>query len=227
MAGAAASQTAREPTATILVVPYSKAGPHTQLVDTPYMMRLARVPQQAPASALTAGVGTDSPTAGYKGGLDIFVVANETAVQGLNARSMRALLSDLEAAGATGQPKKRLHAREDDTPAVRPYPNKEAHKLRSMTNSPPPAMKPTNSVKVAEPVALQQTLEELYPARRPIRLIAEQIIWTDGSCIKPEDGDGPNRLGAAVYKSRRRSYRGCARGDRRRLTRDRRQRTVR
>jgi ribonuclease HI len=60
-------------------------------------------------------------------------------------------------------------------------------------------MKPTKSVNALEPVSLQRTLEELYPARIPLRLIAEQIIWTDGSCIKPEDGNGPHRLGAAVY----------------------------
>ena len=97
----------------MLVAPYSKTCPHTQLLETPYMHHLARIPQQAPASALTSGVGTDTPVAGYKGGLDIFVVGKEAAVQGLNARSMRALLNELGAAGATGLPKEHLRARDE------------------------------------------------------------------------------------------------------------------
>ena len=109
----------------MLVAPYSKTCPHTQLLETPYMQHLARIPHPAPA--LTSGVGTDTPVAGYKGGLDIFVVGNEAAVQGLNARSMRALLNELGTAGAIGLPKKHLRARDDDNSAVvsrRPYPNK-------------------------------------------------------------------------------------------------------
>ena len=169
------------------------------------MHHLARIPQQAPASTLTAGVGTGTPVTGYKGGLDIFVVGNEAAVQGLNARSMRALLNELGTAGAIGLPKKHLRARDDDNSAVvsrRPYPNKVTQTLKRMAASPPPDMMHSNSARIPEPVSLQRTLGELFPARKPLRFDTEQIIWTDGSCIKPEVGDGPNRLGAAAYNGR-------------------------
>ncbi len=34
----------------------------------------------------------------------------------------------------------------------------------------------------------------------PLRLNPQSVIWTDGSCIKPLEGDGPNKLGAVVYR---------------------------
>ncbi len=67
---------------------------------------------------LTGGNGTDTPAPGYKGGLDLFVVANDMAIRGLNARSMKALLTDLEAADAVGLPKKHRNLRKWDADAV-------------------------------------------------------------------------------------------------------------
>jgi hypothetical protein len=146
VAGAAHTMASTMPTVTLLVVPHCKSGPHTQLLCTPYMFHLARI-NRGVASTLTGGGGTDTPVPGYKGGLDLFVVANDMAIRGLNARSMKALLIDLNAADAIGLPKKHLRKREADDmheDTRRPYPCKVAQTMRRMMNdSKLPGPRPT------------------------------------------------------------------------------------
>jgi ribonuclease HI len=204
VAGAAHTMTSTMPTATLLVVPHCKSGPHTELLCTPYMFHLARI-NRGVASTLTGGGGTDTPVPGYKGGLDLFVVANDMAIRGLNARSMNALLTDLKAADALGLPRKHLRKREADDihgDARRPYPCKVAQMMRRMTNDPKlTGPRPTALIinHETDGQVLKQSLTEAFPGHVPLRLNPQSVIWTDGSCIKSLEGDGPNQLGAAVY----------------------------
>ncbi|GIL48948.1 hypothetical protein Vafri_5440, partial [Volvox africanus] len=178
-----------------------KNGPHTQWLNTPYMFLLGRI-STGEGCSLSGGVGTDTPTPNYKGGIDIFVIANDTAICGLNARAMKTLLQQLRTVEATNLPKKNLqkHWQEEGTNNIRrPYRCKVAQKIRSMTHSHLTSPRPTIKITPQEGSVMKQHLMEIFPGKTPLCTPPNTIIWTDGSCIKPTTTDGPNKLGAAAY----------------------------
>ena len=117
-------------------------------------------------------MGTHKTVAKYEHGLDVLLVANGTAVEGLNACSIKRLRAQLERSGADVTLMKRLLRRETSqgdelASQVRYYPQRASKRIRELTRNPPPA--PRNTALVLSCAESdRQNLTTAYPVRMPL-----------------------------------------------------------